>query len=261
MREDARKAFTFVEMLIVIIVIGILAGLMMISSGSATDKAEETACLNNRKILERSYNIYRISESSLTFTEVLEKVKAEHPKMVLDYGDDDFEVFSGVCPAHGKCAITLVDPNVVVAECMIHNNGFSDSLTKKLYGFLTGKKNYDGLARDVKTVADYFSKVNPANGTLDSTGENYGSKMTKQIGEDIGIDLSNYSWQIKKNGNNYTFYFTKEKISNKINQTVNVTKYDPVTKTFVNGTVKIIKNTTSGQSNAIIDATSFKQLS
>ena len=53
MREDARKAFTLVEMLIVIIVIGILAGLMMISSGSATDKAEETACLNNRKILQK----------------------------------------------------------------------------------------------------------------------------------------------------------------------------------------------------------------
>ncbi|WP_418505211.1 prepilin-type N-terminal cleavage/methylation domain-containing protein, partial [Cloacibacillus evryensis] len=29
MRKDARKAFTLVEMLIVIIVIGILAGLMM----------------------------------------------------------------------------------------------------------------------------------------------------------------------------------------------------------------------------------------
>lgn len=54
MREDARKAFTLVEMLIVIIVIGILAGLMMISSGSATDKAEETACLNNRKILQKN---------------------------------------------------------------------------------------------------------------------------------------------------------------------------------------------------------------
>ena len=33
------KAFTLVELLIVIIIIGILAGMMMLSTGSATDKA------------------------------------------------------------------------------------------------------------------------------------------------------------------------------------------------------------------------------
>lgn len=60
MREDARKAFTLVEMLIVIIVIGILAGLMMISSGSATDKAEETRCIADRRsITLRNQHISR----------------------------------------------------------------------------------------------------------------------------------------------------------------------------------------------------------
>lgn len=41
------KGFTLVELLIVIIIIGILAGMMMLSSGAATDKAEATKIVSN----------------------------------------------------------------------------------------------------------------------------------------------------------------------------------------------------------------------
>ena len=41
------KGFTLVELLIVIIIIGILAGMMMLSTGSATDKAEATKIVSN----------------------------------------------------------------------------------------------------------------------------------------------------------------------------------------------------------------------
>jgi len=43
------KGFTLVELLIVIIIIGILAGMMMLSSGSATDKAEATKIVSDMR--------------------------------------------------------------------------------------------------------------------------------------------------------------------------------------------------------------------
>lgn len=43
------KGFTLVELLIVIIIIGILAGMMMLSTGSATDKAEATKIVSNMR--------------------------------------------------------------------------------------------------------------------------------------------------------------------------------------------------------------------
>ena len=41
------KGFTLVELLIVVVIIGILAGMMMLSTGSATSKAEATKIVAN----------------------------------------------------------------------------------------------------------------------------------------------------------------------------------------------------------------------
>jgi general secretion pathway protein G len=47
-----RPAFTLVELLIVIIIIGILAGSMMLVAGSGTDRAEATKIVSNLRTLK-----------------------------------------------------------------------------------------------------------------------------------------------------------------------------------------------------------------
>ena len=46
------KAFTLVEILVVVIIIGILAGIMMLAAGAAIDKAEATKIVNNLMTLK-----------------------------------------------------------------------------------------------------------------------------------------------------------------------------------------------------------------
>lgn len=52
------KGFTLVELLIVIIIIGILAGMMMLASGSATDKAEATKIVSNLRNVKAAAIMY-----------------------------------------------------------------------------------------------------------------------------------------------------------------------------------------------------------
>lgn len=57
-KKNRKKGFTLVELLIVIIIIGILAGMMMLSTGAATDKAEATKIVSDMRNLKAAAIMY-----------------------------------------------------------------------------------------------------------------------------------------------------------------------------------------------------------
>lgn len=58
--KPRRGGFTLVELLIVIIIIGILAGMMMISAGAATDKATATKIISDVRTIKGAALLYKM---------------------------------------------------------------------------------------------------------------------------------------------------------------------------------------------------------
>lgn len=57
-KRTARVGFTLIELLIVIVIVGILTGVMMLSSGSATDSARAVACVSNLRSAKLAALVY-----------------------------------------------------------------------------------------------------------------------------------------------------------------------------------------------------------
>lgn len=58
------KGFTLVELLIVIIIIGILAGMMMLSTGAATDSAEATKIVSDMRNVKAACAMYYLDNGT-----------------------------------------------------------------------------------------------------------------------------------------------------------------------------------------------------
>jgi general secretion pathway protein G len=59
-----RKGFTLVELLLVIMIIGILSGMMMLSTGSATDGAESVKVINDLRNMKGAALMYYMDNNA-----------------------------------------------------------------------------------------------------------------------------------------------------------------------------------------------------
>lgn len=88
------------EILIVVIIIGILAGLMALSAGSSTETAEKTACRGDRRTIKSAYYVER-AENGKTFKESLKKAMEQFTKGKQLAIAEDRAVYDGICHAGG----------------------------------------------------------------------------------------------------------------------------------------------------------------
>ncbi|MDR3353533.1 MAG: prepilin-type N-terminal cleavage/methylation domain-containing protein, partial [Synergistaceae bacterium] len=62
MLKSRKSGFTLVELLIVIMIIAILAGMMMIATGSATDSAEASKLVNDVRAVKSACLLFYVDE-------------------------------------------------------------------------------------------------------------------------------------------------------------------------------------------------------
>jgi prepilin-type N-terminal cleavage/methylation domain-containing protein len=85
----ARKGgFTLVELLIVIVIIGILAGMMMLTMGSATDGANASRIINDLRLLKSATLLYYADENQWPDGDVLTGFNAD--SKLIKYLDKPF---------------------------------------------------------------------------------------------------------------------------------------------------------------------------
>lgn len=151
------KGFTLVELLIVIIIIGILAGMMMLSTGSATDKAEATKIVSDmRNVKSAALMLYADTNVWLTSGDTLQATALDGTafaggKKLSDYLDTNPKGYK-VGKSRGVCYVVFngADANGVLAA----NNGVAKKLkdltaSAGLYGSAptaTSSPNYNGQA-------------------------------------------------------------------------------------------------------------------
>ena len=123
------KGFTLIELLIVIIIIGILAGMMMLSTGAATDKAKATAVLSDmRNIKAATVMMYTDNDNKWPSDDstVGNSVEGTNPNSIDKYLDSK--------PTGATYSVTFPKNDTTGLKATIQASGLDGKIAEKLSG-------------------------------------------------------------------------------------------------------------------------------
>ncbi|MEG1641732.1 MAG: prepilin-type N-terminal cleavage/methylation domain-containing protein [Synergistaceae bacterium] len=110
-----RKAFTLVEMLIVMLVVAILVGIGLFAYDKAIKKAEKAACLSNRREIKRISDIYLMEHADKTLVDIS---LSDSNSGIIKYVDKIAK-----CPSNGTYELKLDPKGYIYVQCSFHDLG------------------------------------------------------------------------------------------------------------------------------------------
>lgn len=164
------------EILIVVIIIGILAGLMALSAGSSTETAEKTACRGDQRTVKSAYYVER-AENKNSFKTSIENAMAQFPKAQKVSTGDGAAFYRGICHAGGEYLMVqdIADTNGKLAiMCTVEGHNGDDRLTA-LERLQLWSNIINGIMSSGLTNADMITTLNKIFGTDFDPSKYFGS--------------------------------------------------------------------------------------
>lgn len=247
-----KSAFTLVELIVVIAILGILALFLVPSFLGYAKDAQKAVCQANMHSIMREYSTsaaHNSPESIEDAKKLLDDIYvAHHAGTASNSGFYTGGMYSGICGNDGNYGNMLSDDFMTLTiNCSEHGDGIIDiiELEQKLSAISFSDMN----GFQYKSLNDYF---NNSHTSIDSEAKGVDSnayypytpfaqaievKLKEQ-----GIDTTGRSWRMFKNNVEYNLFLTDEKITTdhvNAGDTINCTKYDIHKQLVIYGTVKV----------------------
>lgn len=218
-KENRRKGFTLVELIVVLVILAILIALLVPALTGYIDKANLRACEVNKAGLKRDLTaeeIYQTKGKTLELSKLQELAK-----------DSEYK-----CRQGGAYEVTRASDGTIMITCSKHDKNYNFNMSEALEYIM--KNNIEGN----EVLKSYMSSGKNIDSSSKS-GKAYESVLAalRKAGFDPSLqNVGTWSFQSYNSGKSYLFYWTTEDISTKkVGDKVKVLRYNPAKNTYTAG--------------------------